>query len=172
MTLKQIASERGVSTSLLDAVITVNDSQNMWIDRMLRAHLTSLEQRRICLLGLTYTTNTSTLRRSGSVEAAARLARAGATISAFDPGADQAEVARLGYISRATTPYDAAVDSDAVALVTPWPEFRALDLIRLRKAMRGNLFLDPNGVVNGGAAIGAGFRYVAVGRVDEGQAPQ
>jgi UDPglucose 6-dehydrogenase len=45
----------------------------------------------------------------------------------------------IGYHGSA---YDAVKGADAAVLVTEWPEFRALDLSRVKRLMRGAVFVD------------------------------
>ena len=61
-------------------------------------------------------------------------------------------------------PSAAGAGADAVAVVTEWDAYRALDLPRLRAAMAAPVMVDLRNVYDRDAAERAGFRYVAVGR--------
>ena len=54
--------------------------------------------------------------------------------------------------------------ADAAALVTEWPEFRELDLVRVHKLMRIPLILDGRNLYDPAVARTAGFTYCSVGR--------
>jgi len=69
--------------------------------------------------------------------------------------------ARIGYRASA---YQAAEGADAVVLVTEWPEFRALDLRRVKELMRGAVFVDGRNLYEPEALRALGFRYYGVGR--------
>jgi UDPglucose 6-dehydrogenase len=58
----------------------------------------------------------------------------------------------------------AAENSDVVAVLTEWNEFRALDLAALKSAMRGDLLVDLRNIYQLGEASAAGLRYEAIGR--------
>jgi UDPglucose 6-dehydrogenase len=49
-------------------------------------------------------------------------------------------------------------------LVTEWPEFAALDLAEMARAMRGKLLVDGRNLFDPGKARDAGLVYEGVGR--------
>jgi len=57
-----------------------------------------------------------------------------------------------------------AKDADALVVVTEWDEFRALDLKRFAKVMRGNVVVDLRNVYNRADAEEAGLEYIGIGR--------
>ena len=60
--------------------------------------------------------------------------------------------------------YEAAKDADAVIILTEWNQFRGLDLVQLKKQMKGNLFADLRNIYDRALAEKAGFTYIGVGR--------
>ena len=58
----------------------------------------------------------------------------------------------------------AAEDSDAVVLVTEWPEFRELDLELLGRQMAQPILVDGRNLFDPAAARLAGFDYCGIGR--------
>ncbi len=67
-------------------------------------------------------------------------------------------------------PYQVAEGSSALVLITEWADHKSLDLARLRKNMRGDVFLDtrnPTGtfsLLDPARMAEAGFRYLGIGR--------
>ena len=60
--------------------------------------------------------------------------------------------------------YDAMTGADAVAILTEWNDFRALNLERAKSLLKAPLMVDlPNIYVPADMAA-AGFRYHSVGR--------
>jgi UDPglucose 6-dehydrogenase len=59
---------------------------------------------------------------------------------------------------------DAAKGADAVLVMTPWPQFRKLDLAQIAATMAGRLLVDPYGVFAPQAAAAAGLRHFTLGR--------
>jgi len=60
--------------------------------------------------------------------------------------------------------YACADGADAVVIVTEWDMFRALDLPRLRRAMRGNVLVDLRNVYRPDEVAPHGFAYTSIGR--------
>jgi len=60
-------------------------------------------------------------------------------------------------------PYEAAEGVDAVVIMTEWNEYRALDLEKLKKVMRGNIFIDLKNVYDPQKIRSLGFIYTGVG---------
>ena len=61
-------------------------------------------------------------------------------------------------------PYEAADGADAVAIVTEWDAFRALDLARLKRTMKAPVLVDLRNIYERQDAERAGFSYTAIGR--------
>ncbi len=155
------AGEFGYDARLLRAVIELNDRQRGRIVEKLQSQLGTLRGRRIAILGLAFKPGTDDTRDSPGVEIARRLLDLGAMVTAHDP-----VVRGVGELdlSVASDPYAAAYRTDAVVLTTEWPEYLALDLLKLRGAMRGRLFIDGRNEMDASTLREAGFRYVSIGR--------
>ncbi len=167
--LRDAGDRAGVETTMLDAVTGVNQRQNGVVIEELRAELGTLEGAAIALLGLTYKAGTSTVRRSPAIEIAGLLRQAGASVRAYDPMADPAEVARLpAGFARATSATDAVDGTDAVVIATDWPEFAALDWSALGRLVRTRLIVDARNVLDPAALTAAGWRHHGIGRPPAG----
>ena len=70
----------------------------------------------------------------------------------------------LSDVSLCANAYDVALDSDALILLTDWPEFRDLDLYRLRSLVAQPYFVDGRNIFNPSDMEAAGFVYTGVGR--------
>ena len=53
---------------------------------------------------------------------------------------------------------------DALAILTEWNEFRALDLARLKPLMRAPVICDFRNIYNPSQVAAAGFYYCSIGR--------
>ena len=60
--------------------------------------------------------------------------------------------------------YEAAAGADAVAIVTEWDIYRALDLKRLAATMAGSVMVDLRNVYPPAEVEQAGFAYSSIGR--------
>ncbi|MDE6651886.1 MAG: UDP-glucose 6-dehydrogenase, partial [Paramuribaculum sp.] len=89
----------------------------------------------------------------------------GAEVSVFDPVAMNECKRRLGdKVRYAKDMYDAAVDADAIALVTEWKVFRIPAWNALKKVMRGNVIVDGRNIYNPAEVTAEGFNYLSIGR--------
>ncbi|MGB6198967.1 MAG: UDP binding domain-containing protein, partial [Candidatus Acidiferrales bacterium] len=87
---------------------------------------------------------------------------AGARVRAHDPQVRTPSAETRG-VMLAADPYEAAQAADAVVLMTPWPEFRALDFVRLRASLARPILVDAHNFLDRSAAGAAGLAYWGVG---------
>ena len=165
--LKQLAGNTGYHFQLLASVIEVNELQKRRVIGKLKAHLDSLRDRRIALLGLAFKPDTNDMREASSLVLAARLLGEGAQVVAFDPAIDGA--GKRGSLPHAVELCDSAEaageGADAVVIVTEWPEFAAPVLDgRLLACMRTPLIVDGRNLLDPIAVRAAGYVYEGVGR--------
>jgi UDPglucose 6-dehydrogenase len=132
--------------------------------KIVRACGGSVKGKRIAVLGLTYKPNTDDMRDAPSLVIVPLLQQAGATIVAFDPeGAKQAAKLLPG-VEFASGPYDCLEGADALVVVTEWDAFRALDLARVKAALREPVVIDLRNIYPQSAMRAMGFKYVGIGR--------
>jgi UDPglucose 6-dehydrogenase len=162
--LKQLAGNSGYHFQLLTAVIEVNELQKRRVIAKLHKHLGTLVGKRIALLGLAFKAHTDDMREASSLVLAARLQGEGATVSAYDPVAAREAMKLMPGVEIAATVADAVRRSDAIVLVTEWPEFATLEWTELARAARGSLVIDGRNFLDGAAVRAAGFSYEGIGR--------
>lgn len=162
--LQSLGRAHGYQPHLIDAVLRVNERQNflpvMWLEKMFGA----LAGLHIGVLGLTYKTGTSTLRRSAAVEVVRHLTAKGALVTASDPKAELSDAGELPQFEFTRDPHRAVSGKDALVLMTPWPEFKTLDYERIRSEMRSPVVLDMQNALDRDHLEGLGFVYISVGR--------
>jgi UDPglucose 6-dehydrogenase len=163
-TLRSLGDELGIETSLLDGAWESNRLQNRLVLRKLKKAFGNLASVRAAVLGLTYKPDTSTLRRSASLEIIADMVRDGMHVSAHDPKADRAEVAAQTGFRFFEDAYRAAEGADVVVLITAWPEYKSLDFRRIRQLMSGSLVIDTANMLDVQELQAAGLTYLDIGR--------
>ncbi len=161
--LRQLAAAAQRETPLLDGVRVVNTGRVKKIAKRICEFSGSLRGARVGLLGLTYKPGTSTLRRSAALALARLLVGEGAEVQAHDPQVVEPSGETDG-IHLCPDPYQVARGADAVVLTTPWPEFKALDFVRLQEGMRQAILIDPHNFLDEQAVCRAGLHYVGSGR--------
>jgi len=165
LALLQTAEEAGVEQRIVSTVVSVNDNRKAALaDRVELAVGGSLAGKRIAVLGLAFKPNTDDMRDAPSIPLIDGLKDKGASVAAFDPVAmNQAEPLLPG-IDFTRDAYAAADGADALVIVTEWDEFRALDLGRLARAMRGRALIDLRNVYEPAEAERVGLTYFGIGR--------
>jgi UDPglucose 6-dehydrogenase len=164
VTLTKLAAAKGEKISVIPAIKQSNDLHRGWALRRLQSRLGDLRDKTVAVLGLTYTTNTDTLRRSAAVELCRALLAAGARVCAFDPAAKQLP-ADLAAVRLAAQINDALRDADAAAVCTEWPQFRQVDWAKIVPAMRSPVFVDANRFLEKELKNLPGVEHLSVGRV-------
>jgi UDPglucose 6-dehydrogenase len=163
VTLTKLAEANGEKISVIPAIKQSNDLHRGWAFRRLQARLGDLRGKKISVLGLTYTTNTDTLRRSAAVELCQQLLAAGAIVTAFDP-AVKSLPKELNSISPAADIATALTGAEAVAVCTEWPQFRQADWPKIIPQMRQPVFVDANRFLEKELKSIAGIEHLSVGR--------
>ncbi len=162
--LKQLAGNSGYHFQLLTAVIEVNELQKRRVIGKLHKHLGGLAGKRVALLGLAFKPNTDDMREASSLVLSARLHADGASVSAYDPVAeDQARTLVRGS-SSPTRRWTRSSRRDAVVLVTEWPEFLELDWSEVAARMSGKVVVDGRNALDPEAIRAAGLTYEGIGR--------
>ncbi|MFC1940773.1 UDP-glucose dehydrogenase family protein, partial [Chloroflexota bacterium] len=163
-TLQTIGDRCSYDTFLIDSVLKVNEHQNKLVLRKLQKIYGSIAKLTIGMLGLTYKASTSTLRRSAALEIIADLTSEGAVVKAFDPKADMDEIKSEQTFEFCSDSYAVARDSDALIIMTDWPEFKELDFTRIKLMMRKPVIIDARNMLDSEKLIMKGFFYSGVGR--------
>lgn len=155
----------GYRMAIIEAVEEVNERQKGIVYDKLAAHLGSLDGKRIAVWGLAFKPETDDMRCAPSTVVIERLLGAGAIVSVYDPVAmDEARRIFGDRVSYAADMYDAAVDADAVALITEWKQFRMPSWRVLARAMRGRLVVDGRNIYDASELAEEGFVYAGIGR--------
>ena len=163
VTLAKLAAANGETISVIPAIKQSNDLHRGWAIKRLRARLGDLRGRNITLLGLTYTTNTDTLRRSAAMELCGQLLAAGALVTAFDP-AIKTLPREWSTVCLAVDAAAALSGADAVVVGTEWPQFRQVDYPAAVTTMRGRVFVDANRFLEKELKTVPGVEHLSVGR--------
>ena len=121
--------------------------------------------RNLAVLGLTFKPETDDMRDAPSLAILPKLLEDGARIRAHDPqGMKEARNFLSAAVEYSEDIYATCADADAVVLLTEWNVFRGLDLDRVKKLMRGAVFIDLRNVYDRSRMEQAGFEYYCVGR--------
>jgi UDPglucose 6-dehydrogenase len=159
-----LARQQGYTFRIIEATIRVNAETKARMIEKIAAAAGPLEGKTAAVLGLSFKPETDDIRESPAVAVVEDLLKAGARVRAFDPAAMDNARAILPEVYYARDAYDCAAGADFVVLATEWNEFRALDLERLGKALKGRTLIDLRNVYEPSEMRGSGWKYAGVGR--------
>jgi UDPglucose 6-dehydrogenase len=162
---RSVARNNGYNFRLLDEVIRINQEQLFRFVSKVRSALWTLKGKRIGVLGLAYKGGTDDIRESPAIEVVRLLLREECDVVAYDPAAmERAREVLDDRIQYAENAYEAALDADALLILTDWEEFSALDLSRLQMALRYPIVVDGRNLYAPEVMSKAGLMYYSVGK--------
>ena len=167
LALLKTAEDYDSPLRIVEAVVKVNESRKRAMGRKVLDVLGGLDAARgkkVALLGLTFKPNTDDMRDSPAIAVAQALTDAGVEVTAYDP--EGMELARplMPEVEMAESPYAAIDGADAVAIVTEWDAFRALDLSRVKELAHAAVLVDLRNIYRPEDVRALGFTYVSIGR--------
>ena len=164
--LIKTAEQNGYQMRVLQAVEEVNEQQKSILFEKLQRHLCSdLHNKTIALWGLAFKPETDDMREAPSLILINKLLNIGCKVRVYDPAAMKECRRRIGdSVYYATDMYDAALDADALMLVTEWKEFRLPSWAVIKKAMRTPVLLDGRNIYEKKEIEELGFTYHCIGK--------
>lgn len=163
--LRKFSSEFKYTPHMLNAIWEINEGTFDQMVLKLQARLGDLAGKSIGILGLTYKPGTSTMRRSPAIKMMERLLAAKAKVLGYDPKASPQEMKEYqASLTRVDSVEELASKSDALLLVTEWPEFGQIDFQSLSKLMKTPILVDTKNFLDPQVVGAAGFDYQGFGR--------
>ena len=163
------ARQNGCEMRVLQAVEDVNQRQKLILFEKLKAHFEGdLQGKRVALWGLAFKPETDDMREAPSLELIKAMKEAGMSVCAYDPIAMDECRRRLGdAVDYARDIYEAALDADAIMLVTEWKEFRMpswqVVLKTMKSAKHKPAVFDGRNIYDRHELETAGFAYYGLG---------
>lgn len=161
--MEHLARRSAAPYELFTAAQGINRDQRRHVIDLLTAKLDSLSGRHIAVLGLAFKADTDDVRESPSLALIAELEEAGALVTVHDPKVRLRDHRARSTTTQKRTALEAAKAADAVVIATEWAQYGELDLVRLRRAMSGDLLVDARGLVDPKAARRAGLDHIRIG---------
>ncbi len=140
--------EYGYDMRVIESVEEVNESQKSVVfEKLLKAFDGKLEGKTIALWGLAFKPETDDMREAPALVVINKLIKAGAKVNVYDPVAMNECKRRIGdVVTYCEDMYEAVINSDALALITEWKQFRIPSWKVVKKAMRGNIVVDGRNI--------------------------
>lgn len=164
--LIKTAEKSGYKMNVLKAVEEVNDYQKSVLFNKLSAYYGgNLEGKTIALWGLAFKPDTDDMREATSLVTIKLLLDAGCKVRVYDPVATKECQRIIGdVVIYATDMYDAALNADALLLLTEWKQFRLPSWGVLHKSMNQALIIDGRNIYDAEEVSKNGFEYYCIGR--------
>jgi len=158
--------DNGINFSMLEEVKKVNEDRvNVFIAKVLN-HLDNLQDKTLAVWGLSFKPFTDDLRNSQSIKILHNLVAQKIKLRVYDPYAMDA-TKKLFKISDSITfaesPMDAAQSSNAILILTEWPQFSEQDFAKVFSVMKTPLIFDGRNMLNFDVLIANGFKYYGMG---------
>jgi UDPglucose 6-dehydrogenase len=150
---------------IVETVVSVNDQRKRAMGRRIIAACGgSVRGKTIAILGLAFKPNTDDMREAPSLAVVTTLMDAGAKVRGSDPESMEQAKPLLPGMTFATSAYDCMDGADAVAILTEWNEFRALDLKRVKETLKSPILVDLRNIYQAEDVKRYGLAYTSVGR--------
>jgi len=163
--LIRTASSYNYDLRVLRAVEEVNKDQKLVIFNKILSHFKGdIKGKTIAVWGLSFKPQTDDMREAPSLVIIKKLLEAGAKVKAYDPVAMKEAKHYFGdSISYYEDQYEPLIDSDCLAMLTEWPEFRYPNFKIMKKLMSNHLIFDGRNIYDRVEMKNNGFSYFCIG---------
>ena len=163
--LIKTVAQNDYDMQVLQAVEAVNEKQKtILFEKLSKYYKGDLKGKTIALWGLAFKPDTDDMREAPALVIIDLLLKAGCTVKVYDPIAMAESKRRIGdIVVYSKDMYDAAVDADALLLLTEWKEFRLPSWNVLKKTMNYLLIIDGRNIYDKAEIVKEGFEYKSVG---------
>lgn len=164
--LIKTAEKNGYSMRVLKAVEEVNEAQKrVLFDKLKQYYGGKLAGKTVALWGLAFKPETDDMREATALVTIDLLLKAGCRVQVFDPVAMDECRRRVGdAVVYANDMYEAALNADALLLLTEWKQFRLPSWTVVKKTMKEPLVLDGRNIYDKPEMEEMGFRYFCIGK--------
>ena len=163
-----IADQHEIDFSLLNEVQKINNVRAERFVQKVRDSLGKLNGRTLAIWGIAFKPGTDDIREAPSLNIINKLLLEGAKLRLYDPAAMDEFIAQFdgdsALLTYCNSPGEAGENSEAILLLTEWPEFLKVDLPVLRCRMLTPLIIDGRNLLNSSVVRDAGFEYHSIGR--------
>jgi UDPglucose 6-dehydrogenase len=143
---RDVQNLRGMSKTkngVIEGIWNSNGSRKDYLVQYILDVLTANSSRSVGLVGLTYKTGTSTLRRSLAVEVAETLYKKRVEVFGFDPMFEEFDVPLSEAINLQRSLEFLIINTQIIVIMTPWPE--VIDELRTLN-LQNHTVIDPFGI--------------------------
>ena len=164
--LIKTAESKGYEMKVLKAVEDVNEQQKRVVFNKLSQYFDGeLQGKTVALWGLAFKPETDDMREATSLVVIDLLKEAGCDVRVYDPVAMDECKRRIGdTVYYANDMYDAALNADALLMLTEWKQFRLPTWGVLKRTMKNPLIIDGRNIYDANELKHEGFEYHCIGK--------
>ena len=165
LALVRTANEANAPVKIVEAVVEVNAARKKAMaQKIIDAMGGDPKGMTVGVLGLAFKPNTDDMRDAPSLDIIPALIEAGVTVKAYDPESMHESREMMPDITYCENEYEAIADADALAILTEWDQFRALDLQKVKASLKTPLVVDLRNIYDPDSMRDQGFVYHGIGR--------
>ncbi len=160
-----LARKKGSPMNTIEAAIVTNqDQKKRMVEKMRNLIGGNFSGKTVGVLGLAFKPNTDDVRESASIEMIQAIMNEGGTVKAYDPIANESMEEFFPELCYCQSWEETCKQTDGVAIMTEWNEFRGLSLEKLKVMMNSPVILDTRNILSINKLIEFGFQFDNVGR--------
>jgi len=168
LALRYLAKKVNADCLILNAVIKANtDRPKQMINKISKIAGGNIKGKRFAILGLAYKAGTDDLRNSPAIELINCLKEQGASVVAYDPHGMASVPQYFDELELAASVTDAAKGTDAIILVTEWPEFKEINFRELKNSLKTPIIIDLRNILDSKTLKGQGYSYFSIGKKND-----
>ena len=131
-------------------------------------------KKKIAVLGFAFKSDTNDTRETAAIQVCSDLLEEQATVTIYDPEVKEDKIKKdlgernvsKGQLKVCSDPYEACKESHAIAILTEWTEFKALDYQRIFDSMEKPAFIfDGRNLLDISEMRAIGFQIRGIGRI-------
>ena len=163
--LIKTAKEFNYDLQVLKAVEAVNKNQkSVLFNKIINYYNGDLKGKTVAIWVLSFKPQTDDMREAPSLEIVNSLLQAGANVKAYDPVAINEAKHHFGdSISYYDDQYEALIDTDCLAVLTEWPEFKIPNFNIISKLLNSPVVFDGRNIYDKSEMFKNGFDYFCIG---------
>jgi len=164
--LEHISKAVGHDSLFVSAIQTTNKNQKRRFAEKIMGKLgRPIAGSKIAVWGLAFKADTDDIRESAALDVIRILLDKGAEVRATDPKAmENMKAVFKDEVDWLPDPVTAAAGSDAVALMTDWPQYSTLPFRKIAATMNTPIIFDGRNCLHRDVMREAGFQYYPMGR--------
>jgi UDPglucose 6-dehydrogenase len=163
----KMAKDNQISFSILEEAYKVNETRIDVFIKKIKDTLWVIKGKKIAVWGLSFKPNTDDIREAPALKIIPRLLNEGALLQIYDPKAmenTKKVIPPSDQVFYASSAYEAAKGTHAIAIITEWDEFKNVNLQEIKKLMITPIIVDGRNIFEPKKVRELGFLYFSMGR--------